>query len=281
MFGKLMKYNLKEVGIVMLPMYAALLVLGTAAGLAMRYSIMRGAGEIIASTVPGVITIILFLVFGVMGLATVVVTLIMILRNFRDNLLGSRGYLMNTLPVTTAEQVLSKVLNGVLFILFGGAASGLSGLLFLLVYLRRRDWAELGESFREAFGDKMSPTLVVLQIVVLLLFWAVQVVAKLYISLSLGNLWRDHRSLGANLAFVGITELQNLLGNGLTRLTSDASLGYSVMGGAIRFIFGAGDGPAALFSAKQMGISIGQNLAYIILFAASTIWILRHKLDLQ
>ncbi len=281
MFGKLMKYNLKEVGMVMLPMYAALLVLGTTAGLAMRYSIMRGAGEILASTVPGVVTIILFLVFGIMGLATVAVTLIMILRNFRDNLLGSRGYLMNTLPVTTAEQVLSKVLNGALFVLFGGAASGISGLLFLLVCLRRRDWAELGEAFRDAFGDRISPALVILQIVVLLLVWAVQDVTKIYASLSLGSLWRGHRSIGAILAFVVITVIQNLIGNGLTHLTPDASLGYSVLGGGVRFIFGSGEGPSALFSARQMMISVGQNLAYIVLFTIAAVWVLRHKLDLQ
>ncbi len=115
MFRKLLKYDMKEVGMVMLPLYAAMLILAAAAGLSMRFSIMKGPRDFVASTVPGVVTLILMLVYGALILGMAVMTLVMTTRNFRDNLLGSRGYLMNTLPVTTQSQVLSKSLNGLIW----------------------------------------------------------------------------------------------------------------------------------------------------------------------
>ncbi|HCE74791.1 MAG TPA: hypothetical protein DEP67_10400, partial [Lachnospiraceae bacterium] len=142
MFRKLLKYDMKEVGMVMLPLYAAMLILAAAAGLSMRFSIMKGPRDFVASTVPGVVTLILMLVYGALILGMAVMTLVMTTRNFRDNLLGSRGYLMNTLPVTTQSQVLSKSLNGLIWIVLGGVASAVSGTIALLFIMRKQDWAE-------------------------------------------------------------------------------------------------------------------------------------------
>lgn len=280
MFKKLLKYDLKEVGMVLLPMYLALVAIGTAAGFAMRYSVVRGAGEMVASAVPGVVTLILFLVFGIMGLATGLVTLVMIMKNFRDNLLGSRGYLMNTLPVTTAQQVLSKTLNGTLYIIFGGTAGGISGLIILLIVLRKPDWEALAESFRYSFGTRISPTEVLIQVLILLLLWAVQVVAKMYLSLALGNLFRSHRNLGAILIFVFLTIGQSLLGNLMEHITADASIGYSIMQSMMRLVFLSGE-PSGLFTMRQFLLTGGQDVLYIVVFVALTVRILKTKLDLQ
>ena len=149
MFRKLLKYDIKEVGMVMMPLYAAMLVLAAAAGLSMRFSIMKGTRDFVASTVPGVVTLILMLVYGALILGMAVMTLVMTTRNFRDNLLGSRGYLMNTLPVTTQSQVLSKSLNGLIWIALGGVASAVSGTIALLFVMRRQDWTEFFRTINE------------------------------------------------------------------------------------------------------------------------------------
>lgn len=277
----MMRYDLKEMGMILLPMYGALLALGIAAGLSMRYSIMRGAGEVLASTVPEVLTIILFLVFGIMGLVTGLVMIIMIQKNFHDNLLGNRGYLMNTLPVTAFGQVMSKMLSSILVILGGAAAAAVSGYVFLLINFRKQDWEEAGEAFRDAFGGKLSPAAAVCQILILVLLWMIEMVTKLYFSNCIGSLLRGHRIIGTILAFVGITVLQNLIGSLLTHLTSDASIGYSLMGAGIRMIFRAGETGQALFTLRQMAFSLGQNLTYAILFLAGTIWLLKNRLNLE
>ena len=272
---------IKEVGMVMMPLYAAMLVLAAAAGLSMRFSIMKGTRDFVASTVPGVVTLILMLVYGALILAMAVMTLVMTTRNFRDNLLGSRGYLMNTLPVTTQSQVLSKSLNGLIWIALGGVASAVSGTIALLFVMRRQDWTEFFRTINEMFGDRMSPWVMLLQLVILFVLGALQIVTKIFVSISVGNLWRSKRGLGAVLMFVGLTVLQTLISNRLTHLVPDASISYSLMGNGISMVFGMNSGDAGLFTARQMGFAAGQDILYIVLFLIGTIWVLRNKMDLQ
>ncbi len=281
MFRKLLKYDMKEVGMVMLPLYAAMLVLAAAAGLSMRFSIMKGTRDFVASTVPGVVTLILMLVYGALILGMAVMTLVMTTRNFRDNLLGSRGYLMNTLPVTTQSQVLSKSLNGLIWIVLGGVASAVSGTIALLFIMRKQDWAEFFQTINEMFGDRMSPWVMLLQLVILFVLGALQIVTKIFVSICVGNLWRSKRGLGAVLMFVGLTVLQTLIGNRLTHLTADASISYSLLSSGVSVVFGLNDGEAGLFTARQMGFAAGQDILYIVLFLIVTIWVLRNKMDLQ
>ena len=281
MSGKLLKYDMKEIGRVLLPMYAALLAIATAAALVLRFSIMRGASEMVVSNVPGVAAAILFVVFGLMGLATAIVTFVMILRNFRENLMGNRGYLMNTLPVSTFQQVLSKTANAVLFIIFGGVAAGLSGLIFLSVNLRKVDWEELREAFAGQFGPKTSPVVVILQILVLALFLSVRIATKIFASLSLGSLWKSHRNAGAILMYAGFSVLQDLIYSLMQRITADASFGYALMQSGIRFIFAPYAGSASLMTARQAAFSLGGNLIYTVLFFSLTVWILKNRLDLE
>lgn len=287
MFGKLMKYNVKEVGMVMVPMYAALLILGLAAGLATKFSLLKGAGEIVTSTVPGVLTLLLFMTFGIMGLATGIVTLVMIVRNFRENLLGNRGYLTNSLPVSTASHILSKTVSGVIFICLGGVAATLAGLIFLGLNLSGKDWSEIWTSLNTVTASRISVWLTFAQILLMVLVWMVQIVAKLYVSISLGNLWRPHRTMGGILLFVGLTVGQNFIGNRMSHISSDASLGYSLMGAGVRAVFGSFgtfDGiemMEGILTAKQMAFFLGINGAYILVFLLVTVWVLNKKLDLQ
>lgn len=281
MFGKLLKYDIREIGRILAPMYAALLAIAAAAAFVLRYSIMRSTQGLVTSTVPGVAAAVMILVFGFMGLATAVVTFIMILRNFRENLLGKRGYLMNTLPVTTLQQVLSKTASATLYILLGGIAASLSALIFLSVDFRKEDWDSLGEAFAGQFGAKTSPAVIILQILVLVLFLCVRTVAKIFASLSAGSLWRSHRGIGAVLTYVALTVLQDTIYSLLEHITADASFGYALMQSGIRFIFGPDSGAATLFTARQMAFSLGDDLVYIVLFLFITVWVLRNKLDLE
>ena len=281
MSGKLLKYDMREIGRILLPMYIALLAIATAAALVMRFSIMRGAEEMVTTNVPGVAAAVLVMVFGLMGLATAIVTFVMILRNFRENLLGNRGYLMNTLPVSTFQQVLSKTASAVFYIIFGGGAAGLSGLIFLSVNFRKVDWEELREAFAGQFGQKTSPVVVLLQILVLILFLSVRIVAKIFASLSIGNLWKSHRNAGAVLVYVGFTILQDFIYSLLQRITADASFGYALMQSGIRFIFAPYIGPVTLMTARQLAFSLGGNLIYSVLFFSITVWMLKNRLDLE
>ena len=127
----------------------------------------------------------------------------------------------------------------------------------------------------------MSPWVMLLQLVILFVLGALQIVTKIFVSICVGNLWRSKRGLGAVLMFVGLTVLQTLIGNRLTHLTADASISYSLLSSGVSVVFGLNDGEAGLFTARQMGFAAGQDILYIVLFLIVTIWVLRNKMDLQ
>lgn len=280
MFGKLMKYNMKEVGMVMLPIYLAMIALAAALGITQRFSIMRGTERVVTGFVPGMVSLILFIVLGVLTFAMAIVTLVMIEKNFRENLLGKRGYLTNTLPVSTTAHVLGKTVNGTLWLLFGGLAAFASGMIVLGLVFTKSDWAYLQESFENAFDRKASMTAAAAQIILLLLMEGIQIIAKLYVSLAVGNLWRGHRGLGAVLLFVGITIAQTFISNRLSYLSPDASVSYAVMGTGSRMVFGGGE-YGGLLTARQLAIQVGGDAACIVLFLVLTILTLKRKLDLE
>ena len=96
MLGKLMKYEFMATGRVFLPLFAALLIV----------SVINRIFQSLELQVPSVLGIILSVVL-IVGIC--VLTLIITLQRFRNNLLSNEGYLMMTLPVSTNSLILSKL----------------------------------------------------------------------------------------------------------------------------------------------------------------------------
>lgn len=98
MTGKLLKYELKATARVMLPLYLVMLL----ATLVMAVNLDSGkVNNFILNTIINAAFFIAVFVCFVVGT-------LMILQRFYKNLLGSEGYLMFTLPVTTMQNILGK-----------------------------------------------------------------------------------------------------------------------------------------------------------------------------
>ena len=114
--------------------YLAVILAAAALGAAMRGSVMAGGAVAVqVGTVihqqnerVAMLTGVLILVYVALVMAAVVLTLTNILQRFDKNILGPEGYLMNTLPVSSGQLILSKAFSAMLWVLFSAVVSMLS-----------------------------------------------------------------------------------------------------------------------------------------------------------
>ena len=129
MLGKLLKYEIKAMGRVMLPLYAVMVFAACLFAFNLRLN-MSGVAKFIVDR----FAIVTGFLFGAAVLAVFVVMVIIVIQRFYKNLLGTEGYLMFTLPARTHEHILSKAISSFLWILIGGAA-GLAALTIIVIAL--------------------------------------------------------------------------------------------------------------------------------------------------
>lgn len=96
MLMKLLKHEFRATARIMLPLYLILLATAVGANLS-----TRGLGDLGA---------LLSVVFGLVILAVFVMSMVLMVQRFRQNLLGDEGYLMFTLPVSVHQHLWAKIL---------------------------------------------------------------------------------------------------------------------------------------------------------------------------
>ena len=140
MLRKLCKYELKASGRVYLVRYAAMLASALVMGLVCFTDLAQGmAGAVIA--------IIYILVIWTM----LVLSLVQGISRFNKNLLKGEGYLMHTLPVSTWQLVLSKLLTGMLMMVATVLVALLSaGVLVSTITIAEGGVSVLGDIWRAA-----------------------------------------------------------------------------------------------------------------------------------
>ncbi|MFR7768693.1 MAG: hypothetical protein ACLU0Z_08965 [Oscillospiraceae bacterium] len=122
MLGKLLKQDFRATARIILPVYAAVPVLGLFTGLITRLCenqngfLIRAIGALVS------------FVFSLSLIAAVVTTIVLMILRFYRNLMTDEGYLMFTLPVSTTELICSKLIVSVVWFL-GALAVDALGLL--------------------------------------------------------------------------------------------------------------------------------------------------------
>lgn len=110
MLGKLLKYDLKAMGKIMIPFWIALFAVGILWGGQMR------ARDITALSFLGGDTgmVIVILIFTALVMAVFAMNIIVVVQRFWKGILKEEGYLMFTLPVSTRSLIFSKLLSSFL-----------------------------------------------------------------------------------------------------------------------------------------------------------------------
>ena len=124
MFGKVLKNEIRHSARYNLSIYAV----------ALAAALIMGLSLVIDSAGIGVASCFALYIIGVL---TIVVTLVSVIKNFYDSLFSRQGYLTLTLPVKGSSLLLSKVLVSFLWIIVGFIIMAATWMLIFL-YVRQR-----------------------------------------------------------------------------------------------------------------------------------------------
>ena len=213
-------------------------------------------------------TVSFILVLMVVGI--VVATFMMIfgssVQRFHKNLLSGQGYLMHTLPVTTWQLVLSKVITYMIYVVLFVLAQlvclvGMiigTGQFIDLIRSLNFDWL-----LRVL---KMVLDLGFIELCATYLFSASQFLLLIYLCYSVGNLFPEHRLLVGIATFI-------ILGIVVPSLFQVPSI-FVVTFGAVQFM-------NAVNHMSYQTMTLIYSIVMNVIFFAANVYILRYHLNLE
>ncbi|HEM4071607.1 ABC transporter permease [Streptococcus suis] len=210
MFKKLLKYEFQSVGKWYVGIYAGALVLSAILGFWLQaLTIRTQAGTTEPSGAEMVLFATSFMTIGILIAALGLSTFFMVINRFRKNVYGRQGYLTMTLPVSSHHIILSKLLASLVWYFLAGVNIVLSiGIILAVLMLgsgefvipelqtliQELDWSVV---FAHLFYSLIESTMGILLI---------------YFSISVGQLFKDHRLLFAILTYIGISIVVGVFG---------------------------------------------------------------------
>jgi len=262
MLGKLMKYEFMAMGRVFLPLYGALLILSVV-------NTVFGSLDLQAPAIIGIVISVLLIV-GIL-----VVTFLLIIQRFWNNLLSSEGYLMMTLPVSTDKIIWSKVL--VAFV-WSAASAVVVTLSILIMTITGISITDIIEQIRNLLGlipfDSFQIGALLVEALLILALSTISSIMSLYACMSLSMLSNKYRwlvAIGSYIAFM--TALQTI---GAIFIAVGAAAG---MGAAIeRFLLSF-----TLFGTIQLSVLVYFVIESLLctMYYIITRYMLKNRLNLQ
>ncbi len=275
MLGKLIKYDLRSCFRKFWVLWAALAALGVVNGFTIRYVLQNGHFGGFMTFLLGILPIILM---GVLFVAISVMALVYICERFYKGLLGDEGYLMFTLPASTAEHIASKAIVALLLQVISLLVSLLTAFLVALVYDPAALWAFLGQipKWLSEIPFPRGTGWLAAEMVILALVVTVVSTLQIYQAIALGHLSSKHRGGMALLFYVVINVALSIL------TTAFAGIGVNRFGDLISFSFdGTGCHGAVSAVAGGLGVTMLWNLILGAVFFFGTKLILDRKLNLE
>lgn len=208
MLAKLLKYEFKATGRVLLPLYAVLLILS----LLMSVGVNEQLGKIPWGSWLGIVPGLTIMLYGCVFGAAIVVTVLLLIQRFYKSLLRDEGYLMNTLPVKPWQNIAAKLIPATVWGIIGTGAAVLS------VMIIGMDWVEfsligtdISELFRELFrrygaGSALLPLLWLVSV----MFALAQSILHIYLAMAIGHMANKARLLWSVVAYIGISMVEGL-----------------------------------------------------------------------
>lgn len=268
MLTKLLKYEFKATARTYGTIYLALLVVAGLLGFT-----FRGENDFTESRVFDV----LFILYGLLAIALVVVTVITVIQRFTKNLLGREGYLMHTLPVTESQLVASKLLSSAVWLL----ASAVVGVVSLAIMFcvgadfTRLDLHDLWAEWTALRTNFQGEVLWGLLWAALLCYARVLcTILCIYAACMVGHLFRAHNGIASVAAFFLMSWAQSWVENLLNS-------------GSVMRIFMGPDGSTIVSEAanESMAVFFGSAFAVTAAFGAVyfalTTLLMKKKLNLS
>lgn len=263
MLGKLLKYEFKSTARTFGILYGVLLLVAIFGSLTMNVS---GDGLAVVGTV-------LMISYSFLIGAVIFITFYMIITRFYRNLLQEEGYLMHTLPVHEWQQILSKLIVAVCWLILSSIVVIISVVIitipFIIVVDSTMPFKYIMQTILNSID--MNYTLQAVKWFGITLVSCVNGILQIYMALAIGNLANRHKKLMAVVAFF------------VTNIVVD------LVEGVINNIF---DFTASTFSGyilNMVGVDVYQNVGYTliinivwsVIFFVITERILRNHLNLE
>lgn len=219
MLSRLIGYEMKAFGRILLPLYGVAIILSLLVGI--EFKVVSGS-QLSESTVGTIL--ILFL--GLLIMAIFIVTVVLSVGRFYTNLLGREGYLMFSLPTGTGTLIWAKVISSIIWSFLSTAVAALAAMIPVLAYPGTMDdLADMGKHGGwSILIDAVAPYRVNIILAVLLVIALLAYnIVNIYAAIAIGQLWSDHRIIGSALAYIamGIIEMILLGVTGNTIFQSD------------------------------------------------------------
>lgn len=197
MLGKLIKYEYKATSRTFIPIYIALLLV------AVINRIFRMGDIDVAWGISTLALVGLFIALGVL-------TIIVIVQRFNKNLLGDEGYLMFTLPVSSVQLIVSKLVISIVWAITSSIVAFATFLILLgdAPFFKElfTDWNQIWAEFTLVVQEQMNisnPIWFLVIIVVIMLLSYISFIFTIYLSLAAAQLpvFNKHRGVVGFAAF--------------------------------------------------------------------------------
>jgi len=192
MLSKLLKYEFRATGRIMLPVYALLLV--TAGGTSVTGSLM---GRYPESTVLSIFRTLFMTLFAFTTFGVLLLTLVLMVYRFYKNLMTDEGYLMFTLPVSRSQLIWSKLIVSMAWGILSAVLAALMWTMVLSVAGGENLFAGIFRGLRSLM-EALSGNLVVL-----LLAAEMASYLRFYAAISLGHSFSNHKLLLSVVFYIG------------------------------------------------------------------------------
>ena len=206
MLRKLMKYEFKATGRIMLPLYGALI------GFAIINKIFIGTqtnmAEVNMDFLGGIPAVITMMGYMVTMVAVFVGTLFITVQRFYKNLFGDEGYLMNTIPVKSSQNIVNKLIVSIVWTIISGFIAAIS--IFVMAY-EPGIFKEIIAGFKNIYPEIGLNIVGIIEFIIFGIIALAHQIIMLYASLSIGQLFKSKKLLGAFAGFMIISIVQQAI----------------------------------------------------------------------
>ena len=231
MLRKLMKHEFRATGRIMLPMLLLTLLTAVGANVSVRRLLEAGNG---LAVILGALLLAAF-VLAVIGVC--VMSFVLMIRRFYQNLLRDEGYLMMTLPVSVHQQILSKALVSVVWFVVTAAVVALSILILIADVGLVRAIAQGFEQMLAALGEsgwalsehaRAMLAVVLLWAPLLMVLGVLYMCLQCYAAMAIGHSFSAHKGVLSVAAYSGIQVVQGVLSSGAGWLLARTGLAAGI-----------------------------------------------------
>lgn len=200
MFGKLLKYEFKSIGKWYFALNAAVIAIAAILSFTIKqFTQQADNAGVFGTVIDKMLQLTLSLTFGALIAGSLLSTLLIIINRFSKNIFGREGYLTLTLPVTSHQIILSKLVASFICSLFNLIIL-IFGIAILIVPMV--DFKDVVETLSKVI--KAEYILDNAFILSYLLVSSLASILLLYFAISIGQLFSNRRGLMAFIAYFAL-----------------------------------------------------------------------------